>query len=87
MTAAVKNVSSYKAIPVKKIYSPKSNGLKRLLGIPTMKDRVVQTFYVLALNPIAEETSDSRSYGFRRYRSVHDNATYLKLVLGSYTAT
>lgn len=64
---------------VKKINNPKPNGSKRPLGIPTMKDRVVQTLYVFVLDPIAEETSDSKS--------VHDNATYLKLMLGSYTAT
>lgn len=87
MITAVKNLSSYKAASVKRIYIPKSNGSKRPLGIPTIKDRVVQTLYSFALDPIVEETSDSRSYGFRRYRSVHDNATYLKLVLGFYTAT
>lgn len=86
MIIAVKNLSSYKTTPVKRIYIPKSNGSKRLL-IPTIKDKVVQTLHSFALDPIVEETSGFRSYEFRRYRSVHDNTTYLKLVLGSYTVT
>lgn len=60
---------------------------KRPLGIPTMKDRIVQTLYLFALDPIAEELADTRSYGFRKFHGVHDCVTYLKLVCGSYTAT
>lgn len=41
----------------------------------------------MALEPISEEMADKNSFGYRPYRSVHDAAIYLKLVLGSITAT
>ena len=56
-------------------------------AIRNVKDRIVQTLFYFAIDPIAEETVCKRSYGCRLHRGVHDNATYLKLVLGSYTAT
>ena len=63
---------SYKPSPLRRMYLSKTNGDKRPLGIPTMRDRAMQALYKLALEPVAETTADKNSYGFRPYRSTAD---------------
>jgi RNA-directed DNA polymerase len=63
---------SYRASSVRRVYIPKGNtGKLRPLGIPTLKDRVVQMAVVLILEPIFEADFLDCSYGFRRERSAH----------------
>lgn len=63
----------YQALPLRRVYIKKSSGHgMRALGIPAMLDRAMQALYLLALDPVAETTSDPNSYGFRRERATAD---------------
>ena len=63
---------SYRPAPVKRVHIPKADGKKRPLGIPTLKDRVVQMAVVLMLEPIFEADFLDCSHGFRPGRKAHD---------------
>lgn len=72
----------YRAQPLRRIYIPKpGKTTKRPISIPTLYDRARQALYALVLQPVAETTADTRSFGFRLFRGAQDASRYAFMCL------